>query len=228
MDRIGKSALLVGVLAVVLMVGCESGKTEGQKQVETLTARINSFAEALASAKTELNNVLGSHDNIVHNKDGQLDVHFGQFNKGLDRLESRSEDLRARIDQVKQVATPYFAQWEAKLKQIQNENTQQMARQRMEKTKNEYEEFIGWSEQMRDAYTPLMDILRDHKQYWSYSLNASAAADLQKDDDKIKEHSAKLIELIDTALQGAKEYNEAVAARTTPEEDAPAKEAPAE
>jgi type II secretory pathway pseudopilin PulG len=206
---------LYAVAAIALTAGCGStGKTEGQKRVENLTASINSYADAMRDVKIELQKTLAAHDRIVNNTDGDLATPFRDFSRGLNRIDSRKDTLAATFDQMKKDAQAVFLQWEAELVQIESESLRQRSRDRLDRTKERFNGLTEVEARGKGVFQPLMKTLRDHERFLSSDLNRGAAAELAKDTPEIEKNAAAVYEIVDGILAATAEYNKAVASRT--------------
>jgi hypothetical protein len=207
---------LAAVCFPVLAACAGSGKTEEQKQIDELTENIDDFAAALRKGKTELQTTLAEHEAIVHNKDGDLIGHYKKFNTGVSDVEKRRADVRKRVDAIKATATAYFARWEANLAKFDSEDMRKRSRERMDQTKQRYEQVHAEGTKAKELYDPLMKTLKDHVLFWGADLNQESAKELEKDSEKLKADSDALIAAVDKVIEACGNYKKAVAMHTEP------------
>jgi chromosome segregation ATPase len=206
------------ILAVVALLGaCASrGKTEGQKQIEDLTAQINKLSAILSEAKVTIQTTLAEHDQIVNNKDGDLLGHYKKFATGVDSIEDYRLKARGQLDKVKASAAPFFERWKQDITKFNNEEMRARAEERMQATRQRYDEVKQHSEEVRSNYEAMMATLRDHRLYWANDLNATSAADLADDRPALVEKANVVLAGVDSVIDWATKYNQSVAMRTSP------------
>jgi hypothetical protein len=221
--------ICVALLAIVL-VGCESGQTEGQKQVDKLTSAINNVMKDVEAAKGAIQRTLDAHSQIVHNTTGDLLTPFKAFAKGLDEIESYDEKIAASVKEFEVVGSTFFSQWKAANDGYTSETMKKRAQERYETTLGRFKKLEQAAKEGNAAYDPLIQTLKDHRLFLSNDLNKESAAGLSEDDAKIKELSDTLIAALNEVLEFGKQYNEAVAMKTTPPPptEEPAKEGASE
>jgi len=197
---------------------CSSTGSKGQKELSGLTAEIDELSSQLEEGKADLQGALAEHDAIVNNTDGDFVGHFKKFSKGIDTVEKDREGIRARVQKVKDAAAPYFATWKDDNAKITDPGLRARDAQNMEATRGRYEEIYKRGDEAKAAYEPLMQTLKDHRQFWSNNLNAASAADMKKDSEQLKKNASTLYGLIDKVVESAKAYNKSVAMRVKPKE----------
>lgn len=208
---------VAGFLALAaLLSGCQSGKTEGQKQVDQLTSQLEDFKKTLTETKADLQATLAEHDAVVANKDGDLVGHYAKFVDGLESCEEHQQEIRADLERIQTTAAPYFAKWQQDMAMISDEDLRESSEERMKDTQERLQEMQENGAKARDECEPLMRTLRDHATYLSSDLNASAAASLSKDASKLSKSSEAAFALLDAAIAVTQEFQKSIAMRTEP------------
>jgi chromosome segregation ATPase len=214
------------VFVIAAFVGaCSSTGSQGQKELANLTSEIEKLSKELEAGKADLQKAIAEHDAIVNNTDGNFVSHYKAFGKGIETVEEDREDIRARIQKVKDAAAPYFARWSDDNAKLTDPGLRDRDKKNMEETKARYDEIYKAGDEAKNAYEPLMATLKQHHQFWSNSLNANTAAQLKGDTEKIDKSANSLYALIDKVVSTAKKYNESVAMRVAPPPPAPAEPA---
>jgi phosphoenolpyruvate-protein kinase (PTS system EI component) len=203
----------VVVLGAVLVAGCTSGATTGQKNVDALTKAINRLGDSIKNGKSELEAMLAAYDQVINNEDGDLLTPFKTFHAGLDRVDKAKADIQKKGTEAEVAADAFFAQWQADLQKFQSEDMKKRSQDRLDTTRARFKEIDKASDEARGAYQPLMTTLRDHDLYLSNDLNQEAVKTLSKDAKAIKMNADTLFKLIDDVLKRIDKYNERVAMR---------------
>ncbi len=208
----------VYVFALVAFVGaCKAGATQGQKELEDLSAQIAKLSSQLEEGKADLQQTMAEHDAIVNNKDGDFVGHFKKFSKGIERVEKGREGVRSRVQKVKDAAAPYFTRWKDDNVKITDPGLRERDAKNMEATRVRYDEIYKRGDEAKAAYEPLMVTLRNHHQFWANNLNATSAAQMKGDSEALDKNANALYGLIDKVVETAKKYNQSVALRAKPQ-----------
>jgi len=220
-----KRSILIVLVAALVGACASSGKTEGQKQLEDLTAQINKLGKELQSVRGTITMTVAEHGQIVNNKDGDLIGHYKKFSKGLEKIEEGRQDVEDQAQKMREAAKPFFDRWKSDATKFTNPDMRKRSEERLEQTRKHYEEVKKFGDELRGAYDAMMATLRDHRLFWASDLNKSSAEALRKDREKVEQQSKKVLDGIDKVLDWTKKYNESVAMRTAPEpaEPEPAK-----
>ena len=210
------------VIAAAFVGACSSTGSQGQKELANLTGEIEKLVKELEGGKADLQKTIAEHDAIVNNTDGNFVGHYKAFGKGIETVEEDRQDIRERIQKVKDAAAPYFARWSDDNAKLTDPGLRDRDKKNMEETKARYDEIYKVGDEARNAYEPLMATLKQHQQFWSNNLNANSAAQLKGDTEKIDKSATALYGLIDKVTAAGKKYNESVAMRVAPPPPPPA------
>jgi hypothetical protein len=205
---------VVAILAGLVLVGCESGKTEGQKTIDELTAAIRSLKEEMIAGRGELETALKEYEMVVDNKDGDLIGHFSKFNSGLESVEKRRQKIKGEAEKLDLVAQQLWAQWDQQLAKFSSEDMKKRAMKRKEDTQAKFKKIDEEGDKAREAYERMMTKLRDHANFLSVDLNKSSVAELSKDWPELQKDTEKVFGFIDGMLSVIGEYEESIAMKT--------------
>ncbi len=201
---------------LLLLAGCQSTGTEGQRQADELSQRVDAYAKSMTQAKTEFEALLASHDKLVTATTGDLNAMYGDFQRNLATMENRRTTMRQQREQLRATAQQYFANWQAQAAQITNEDLREKSAERMKETQERYEQIHSVVEKGIQAYEPILAQLKDHAQYLSVELNFEAANSLQRNAGKVRSASEDVVEAADAVIAAADNYVKAAAARAEP------------
>jgi hypothetical protein len=212
--------VILGVSLAAAGCASSSSKTEGQKQAESLGKNLTRCTDALSTLDTDLRTVLAEHEAVVHNKDGDFAGHFQKFSKGLDKLTKSRELARTRYDEVNSAAGTYFATWKSTSEQFSSEDLKKKSEKLLAKMQSEFGEIWEGRADATIQYEALLAVLKDHQLFWSSALNATSAAEMARDDKKIRTASDKVFAAIAEATAAASEFNDTIAQRKQVETEA--------
>lgn len=201
------------LVAALIAGACSSTGSKGQKELEDLTGQIGKLSKQLEEGKADLQSTLVEHDAIVNNTDGDFVGHYKKYCKGIERVEKDREGVRERVQKVKDAAAPYFTRWKEDNAKITDPGLRARDTSNMETTRARYDEIHKAGEGAKAAYEPLMQTLKDHRQFWSNNLNAASAAEMKGRAVVLDQQAKTLYGLIDKVVETAKKYNESVEMR---------------
>lgn len=202
------------VLLAVSVVGCAgAGKTPGQERVHVLSRNLETCIEALAKLDAELEKTLTAHAEIVRNTDGDYFSHFETFDRGLKDVEKYRQLTQTRYEATTSSADQYFATWSGTTDQFSSDEMRQRSKQRLETMQEEFGDIWEGAEDAKAEYEELISLLEDQRLYWSSSLNASTAEEMEKYSSEVASLSRALFGKIEAATQAAREFHEEVAQR---------------
>ncbi|MHC4972255.1 MAG: DUF2959 family protein [Planctomycetota bacterium] len=199
------------VLGAIVLAGCASGATSGQKNVDNLTKAINKLGDSIRKGKAELDAMLTAYDQVINNEDGDLLTPFKAFHSGIEKVEKARADIQKKGTDAELAADAFFAEWELTLQKFQSEDMKKRSKDRLDKTRARFAEIDKAADEASAAYQPLMATLKDHDLYLSSDLNAESVKSLEKDAKDIKMNGDTVNKLIDGVLDFIDKYNEAVA-----------------
>lgn len=209
--KIMQRVVSVLVLGAIVLAGCASGATTGQKNVDNLTKAINKLGDSIRSGKAELEAMLTAYQQVINNEDGDLLTPFKTFHSGLEKVEKARADIQKKGTDAELAADAFFAEWQNTLQKFQSEDMRKRSQERLDTTKARFAEIDKASDEAAAAYQPLMATLKDHDLYLSNDLNAEAVKTLSKDAKDIKMNGDTVNKLIDGVLDFIDKYNEKVA-----------------
>ena len=176
----------LALVAGLLLAGCSTPQTEGQKRMSQLSEQMDRLESALTVSKKDLQKTLEAHDMLVSNAEGDLKENFGRFQDAIERCSERQQQIASLLDQISSTSTSYFVGWEADIDRIGNPDLRERSEQRLQETRTRVETMQSQVASTRTAFEPLLVTLRDHLLYLSNDLTIGAAASLSKDSGKLR------------------------------------------
>jgi len=156
--------LIAAGLAAVLLVGCQSGKTEGQKKTEGLQSAVGDLAKQLTKGKTVLGETLNHYKATVSGK-GDMIGNYKKFNNGIDDVEKQVAKIREANREVENAAAGVWTEWERKANKISDPDLKQASMDRMKKIQDKFKKIDREGDEARTSYEALMSELKSHRDF---------------------------------------------------------------
>lgn len=212
---------IVFLCAVVSLAvgGCaSSGSKQGdtRKLGQELGKDLSACTASLAKLETDLKAVIASHDAIVNNTTGDYATPFKEYGKGLDKLEKTRKAARESYEEVNSTAGTFFASWQTGSESFSSEEMRVKSHKLLERVQKEFGDIWEEAPGARKAFSEVTKMLGDHRLYWSTMLNKETAAEMKKDEKKIKNASDIIFEGIAECSRAAQEFDEAIRSTVKP------------
>ena len=211
MFEFSKNRLLMSAgpaLAVCLVIGCQSVyyKTMeqfGYEKREILVDRVIEARDAQEETKDQFKSALEKFSDVVNFRGGDLEQAYETLNSEYKRCESKADAVSARINDVQNVATALFKEWEAELDQYSSANLRNASRQKLDQTRREYDRLIHSMRKAEAKITPVLTAFHDQVLYLKHNLNAQAIASLHQELSTVENNVATLIKEMEAAISEA-------------------------
>lgn len=167
------TSLATCAIALFLSAGCaSSGRDKGNQTA----AHIQTAANHIAALPNEIDQTLTSLSNLVHQPAADLRPQYKEFVFNLAVVEDAGmEIVDARI-QLGEQGKAYFAEWDAQLAQIQNEDIQARSQSRKNEVAQKLQAIKRSYAEAEVAYRPFMSGLKDVQKYLSVDLTPDGVA----------------------------------------------------
>lgn len=195
-------------LAAWFVFGCQSVyyKTMeqfGYEKREILVDRVIEARDAQEETKDQFKSALEKFSDVVKFKGGDLEQEYETLNTEYKRCESKAEAVSARINDVQNVGTALFKEWEAELDQYSSANLRNASRQKLDQTRREYDRLIHSMRKAESKITPVLTAFHDQVLFLKHNLNAQAIASLHQELSSVENNVASLIREMEAAIAEA-------------------------
>jgi hypothetical protein len=211
-----KRLIILAVLAGVTgLGGCKSvyyGTMErlGYHKRDLLVDRVQDARDAQEQAKEQFASALEQFSAVVGFEGGELEETYKRLNAAFERSEDRAEAVHERIDEVEEVATALFREWEAELEDYTNDRLRRLSRQKLEQTQVRYATLIRAMRQAESKIDPVLAAFQDQVLFLKHNLNAQAVASLEDELVTVRTDVASLIEAMEASITEANDFIEAM------------------
>ena len=195
-------------LAAWFVFGCQSVyyKTMeqfGYEKREILVDRVIEARDAQEETKDQFKSALEKFSDVVKFKGGDLEQEYETLNTEYKRCESKAEAVSTRINDVQNVGTALFKEWEAELDQYSSANLRNASRQKLDQTRREYDRLIHSMRKAESKITPVLTAFHDQVLFLKHNLNAQAIASLHQELSSVENNVASLIREMEAAIAEA-------------------------
>jgi len=161
--------------------------------------------------KEQFKSALERFSHVVNFEGGSLEEKYETLNSEFKRCEAKANDVRDRIDAVRDVGTALFEEWKEELEQYSNEKLKRSSQQKLTKTRRHYNKLIRSMRRAEKRIEPVLSAFRDQVLYLKHNLNASAIASLQSELVTVETDVATLIKEMEAAIAEADGFIKTIA-----------------
>ncbi len=204
------------LLATVLITGaCNRAYFNALEQVgyhkrDLLVARVQGARDSQEEAKEQFQTALERFAEVVNFDGGELQDKYDKLNRELERSEAKAADVHNRVDSVEAVAKALFREWEAELKQYENDTLRRDSEKKLDETYEHYRKLISAMKNAEETIEPVLQPLRDQVLYLKHNLNAKAIAALEGELESVEADVAVLIKEMEASIAEADSFIQAM------------------
>jgi len=204
-------ALVVLTLAAA---GCSTvyysvWETLGKEKRDLLRDNVESVREDQEDVSEQFESTLERIRAIYGLEGGELEEKYDRLKKDYDRSVERADELRDRIDTVKDIAGDLFAEWDREIGEISDAGLQQRSRTQLRETRGRYDELEKALRKTEAGMEPVLTKFKDQVLFLKHNLNAQAIGsleaevrDIQRDVDDLLGDLRASIQEADQFIQG--------------------------
>lgn len=201
--------LLVPVL--LLTAGCQTmyyGTMEkfGIEKRDILVKRVDKAREAQQNAKEQFASALDEFIAVTGYEGGDLEAQYKTLKDEYDESVERAEEVKSRIDDVKDVADSLFAEWNEELGKYTDPNLKRASAQQLKSTQASYKKLITAMDAAEKKIHPVLNAFQDRVLFLKHNLNASAIASLRNQKMSIEKDISALIRDMNTSISEADKF----------------------
>ena len=217
LSRLSLPLLMVGLL--LTNVSCKSVynaayfstlEAFGQEKRNILVNRVENARESQEEAKEQFSSALERFSVLMNFDGGDLERTYEQLNAEFERSEKRAERVHGRIEDVQDVATALFSEWEKELEQYTNPDLRRSSEQQLEDTRYRYDQMIRVMNRAAGKMDPVLNAFRDQVLFLKHNLNARAIASLEDTAAELQSDVAVLIADMEASIAEANAFIEQI------------------
>ncbi len=203
------------LMLVAALAGCQSMKYRtleafGVEKRDILSGRVESARDAQGEAKEEFSSALEQFRATVDFDGGELEDRYDRLSGAYERSLADAEQVRERIDGVRDVAEDLFDEWSDELDDYENADLRRRSEKLLRETQGRYERMIAAMERAEATMDPVLQAFQDQVLFLKHNLNARAISALRDELDSIESDTRALIAAMNEAIAEADAFIQAL------------------
>ncbi len=203
------------LILCVFLVSCQKTYYTALEKVgihkrDILVSRVEKARNAQAETKEQFATALEKFKATVQFDGGELERQYNELKDEFDTSQSKAKTVKARIDDVENVAKALFEEWQTELKQYSNANLRQASQQKLDQTNQRYQKLIQTMRRAESKIAPVLATFQDQVLFLKHNLNARAIATLDKELVTIQTDVDNLIREMEDSIQEADAFLDAL------------------
>ncbi|MDZ7791576.1 MAG: DUF2959 domain-containing protein [Xanthomonadales bacterium] len=196
------------LMLVTALAGCQSMKYRtleafGVEKRDILSSRVEAARDAQGAAKEEFSSALEQFRATVEFDGGDLEDLYDRLSRAYERSLDDAEQVRERIDRVRDVAGDLFDEWSDELDEYENADLRRRSEKLLRETQGRYERMIAAMERAEATMEPVLQAFQDQVLFLKHNLNARAISALRDELDDIESDTQALVEAMNEAIAEA-------------------------
>jgi len=184
----------------------ERSRTQGLKETDKFVKAGGNTSEAVANAKLQTQKTLDTYNTLVTQPSTNMKGDYKKLMKSMDSMNDRVADAARRVDQMQQAGDTYFSGRAETIKNIQDPQLQDRAKQRLADSRHEFEGVLQSLRESAQALDPFRKELADQITYLGSDLTPSAMTSLKPNAEKFNTRGGELFVKTDKAIAAANTY----------------------
>jgi len=186
---------------------------EGVKETEQFIKAGGNTTQAVAEAKLQLHNTLGSYNDLLSKSAKDMKDSYKNLIKNMKEMNEKVDQARTRVTEMESSGTTYFAGRAAAIKKIQDPTLQNQAQERLAASQTAFEGVLISLRDVRQSFDPLRKELTDHVKYLESDLSPSGTASLKPQAEAATANATSVFAKGDDAIRTANAYFSGLRAR---------------
>lgn len=209
-----EKALLFTTLTF-LLPGCQTayyGAMEklGIEKRDILVDRVADARKTQQDAKEQFEDALEQFIAVTNFHGGELEDQYRNLKAELEDSEAQADKVRARIEDVEQVAEDLFVEWEDELSEYSSQKMRRESHQQLTITRRRYLQLIDKMKRAERKIEPVLEAFQDRVLYLKHNLNSRAIASLRGDRAAIESDIAALVGDMNKSIAEADRFIQAM------------------
>ncbi len=197
--------LIVIVLSIFTLTGCQSAYYSGMEQVgyhkrDIMVDRVEDAKESQQDAQEEFTSALEALSSLTNFSGGDLEDMYNKINDKYQDSEKAAQNVTDRIAAIEDVSDALFEEWQAELDLYTSDSLRRSSEQKLRETKSSYQTMLSAMKRAEKKMDPVLNTLRDNTLYLKHNLNASAVGSLQGEFMSLEKDIAYAIKQMNAAI----------------------------
>jgi hypothetical protein len=215
-------ALLIIVAAAATGFACDSiyyktMRKFGKEKRDILVKRVKDARASQDEAQKEFKSALERFQAIVEVDGGSLEEKYKKLNAELQRSEDRANQVKDRINAVRDVSKDLFKEWDDELGKYSDRTLRRESEREMRDTKRRTDALIASMARAQARVGPVLKPLRDRVLFLKHNLNARALGALTNELDTVRTDVDELVADMQRSIADADAFIQDMEKARTPE-----------
>jgi len=203
------------LLTVLLLVSCQSTyyavwETLGKEKRHLLKDNVVKAQEEQEAAAEQFKDTLSRLKATYGFDGGEMEDVYERLKDDYDDCDARADAVRARIDNVEEIAGDLFTEWEREIDLISSPDLKRKSRQSLTDTRRRFKRLQTAMGRAEAGMDPVLTTLRDQVLYLKHNLNARAISTLKQEVGAIEGDIGTLIRDMQRSIDEAKAFLESI------------------
>jgi hypothetical protein len=220
-SRVASFALIGTVL---LLCFSNAMAQAGSKEAKKFLDYSQDARDSLTDAKSELGSTVALYNMLIAGEAEKPESTYKKLVKSLEKSEKVAEKTGDRVEKMQKQADKVFNAWAEGLESFEDESLKELGVQRMDASKQRYDEMIERMSLTGEAYRPLVSSLNDQVKFMGFDLSPAAMTALQGPAQETNAMAEELFARIDAVLNQEQQDEAAIGGQgdaPTDQSDAP-------
>ena len=178
----------------------------GIEKRDVLADRVEDGQRAQTQAQETFVDALERYRSVVAVDGGDLERTYDKLSASYDRMSSEADRVRGRIDEIEDVASALFREWERELDAYTDASLRRRSAAQLNDTKARYGQLISSMNRAAGQMDPVLAIFSDQVLFLKHNLNARAIASLDDETVEVERRVDALIREMDAAIREANAF----------------------
>jgi len=198
---------------LVAVHGCSTAYYEtmeklGFEKRDLLIDRVEDSRDAQGDASEQFADALEQFRATIAVDAGELEKTYDRLNNEYEKSVSRANEVRDRIEAVRDVSGDLFQEWEDELNEYSDAKIKRNSAAMLRDTQARYKSLIVTMERAEASMDPVLEAFQDQVLYLKHNLNSRAIGSLRGELAGIERDTKRLIEEMQRSIQEADAFVE--------------------
>ena len=165
----------------------------GKEKRHLLKEQVEKAQSEQQEATEQFKDVLTRIKDMYGFEGGELEDFYNRLKADYEESEKRADDVRRRIENVEEIATDLFNEWEKEIQEISSSQLRSKSQKSLRATIERYARLQTAMTKAEASMDPVLKRLKDYVLYLKHNLNAQAVGALKGEVDDIEVEVGRLI-----------------------------------
>ncbi len=202
---------LVVIMLFSSLIACSSMYYSGLEKVgipkrEVMVHRVEKARDTQEETKEQFKSALAQFTAATRFNGGDLEKVYNKLNDEYEASVKQAKLVRKRIDDIDNVSSALFSEWEQEIGQYQSASLKSSSQQKLIATKQHYQQLIGAMNKAEAKIEPVLKVFNDQVLYLKHNLNARAIASLKDELGSVQSDVTSLVKAMESSINEANAF----------------------